>query len=39
MGWGEKIIPISKEEALKWAEQYLDAEDIEKHFSDDIQDA
>jgi len=38
-GWGEKIIPMSKEEALEWAEQYLDAEDIEEHFADSIKEA
>jgi hypothetical protein len=38
-GWGEKLIPMTKEQALEWAEQYLDAETIEEHFSDDIQDA
>ena len=36
---GSKIIPMSKEEALAWAEQHLGDEDIEKHFADDIQDA
>ena len=38
-GWGEKLIPLSKEEALEWAEQYLDAEDIEEHFGDSIEEA
>ena len=34
---GEKLIPMSKEDALDWAERYLDVEDTEKHF--DIMDA
>ena len=38
-GWGEKLRPMTKEEALEWAEQYLDAEDIEKHFADSIEEA
>jgi hypothetical protein len=36
---GEKLIPMSKEEALEWAGQYLDAEDFEEHFDEDIKDA
>jgi len=36
---GEDIIPMSKEEALEWAEQNLSADDIEKYFPDDIDDA
>ena len=36
-GFGEKIIPMPTDEALEWAEQYLDAEIIEDHF--DIEDA
>lgn len=36
---GERIDPMTKEEALTWAEQYLDAEDIEAAFADDIKDA
>jgi hypothetical protein len=40
-GWsgGERLIPISKEEALQWAESYLDADVIEEHFGDAIEDA
>jgi len=38
-GWGEDLIPMSKGEALEWAEQYLDADIIEEHFADDIQEA
>jgi hypothetical protein len=30
---------MTKEEALAWAEQYLDADEIEQHFGDAIQDA
>jgi hypothetical protein len=36
---GSGIQPMSRENALAWAEQYLDPEDIEKHFSDVIEDA
>lgn len=39
IGYGEKLSPMSREEALSWAEQYLNAEVIEKHFGDSIQDA
>lgn len=38
-GWGEGLEPMSKEEALAWAEQYLTPEEIEEHFGEDIQDA
>jgi hypothetical protein len=34
--WGEDLIPMSREDALEWAEQYLDANTIEVHFSDDL---
>jgi len=36
---GERLIPMEKEEALEWAEQYLDAEDIEEHFFGSIEEA
>lgn len=36
---GEGIIALDREEALAWAEQHLDAETVEAHFSDDIEDA
>ncbi len=36
---GEDLIPMSKREALEWAERYLDPEAIEKHFADLIEDA
>lgn len=36
---GEGIRPLSKGDALSWAEQYLDPETVEKWFYDDIQDA
>lgn len=39
MGYGERLEPMSREDALEWAERYLDADDAEKHFGDDIQDA
>jgi hypothetical protein len=38
-GSGSGIIPMSRAEALEWAEQHLSPEEIEKHFGDDIQDA
>jgi hypothetical protein len=38
-GWGEKIIPMTDAEALAWAEQYLDAAEIEEHFGAEIEDA
>jgi len=30
---GKNLIPLSSEEAQEWAESYLDAEDIEQHFT------
>ena len=36
---GERIDPMTKAEALAWAEQYLDADEIEAGFAEDIQDA
>jgi hypothetical protein len=36
---GDGIIPMSKEEALGWAEQNLSEDEIEEHFGDDIEDA
>jgi len=36
---GEKLIPMSQEDALNWAEQYLDPKTIEEYFSDVIDDA
>lgn len=36
---GERIIPMPTEEALDWAERYLDAADIEEHFGEMIEDA
>ena len=36
---GEKIIPMSVEEAREWAERYLTAEEVENGFADAIQDA
>jgi hypothetical protein len=37
--WGARIDPMRKEEALKWAETYLDPEVVEKEFNDIIKDA
>lgn len=37
--FGERIIPLSEQEALEWASQYLYPETVEKHFSDLIEDA
>lgn len=39
IGYGEKIIPLGAGEALEWAEQYLDPEDFEGYFEEQIQDA
>jgi hypothetical protein len=36
---GDRIDPMTKEEALAWAEQYLDSDEIEAGFTEDIQDA
>ncbi len=38
-GYGERIIPMEKSEALEWAEQHLDAEIIEEEFADMIEEA
>ena len=38
-GYGHDLVPMSKEEALAWAEQYLQPELIEAGFAADIQDA
>jgi hypothetical protein len=36
---GSDLIPLSPEEALEWAECYLDSDVIEEHFADRITDA
>jgi hypothetical protein len=36
---GERIIPLSKDEALAWAEQNLTFKEVEEHFGDVIEDA
>jgi hypothetical protein len=36
---GDGLFPMTKQEALEWAEQYLDSETIEEHFGDAIEDA
>ncbi|MGI6251842.1 MAG: hypothetical protein ACOYJV_00175 [Aminivibrio sp.] len=36
---GEGIIPLSREEALNWAQEHLAPEDIEEYFSDLIEEA
>lgn len=38
-GPGEKITPMTREEALAWAERNISAEQIEAIFADDIEDA
>ena len=38
-GHGSRIIEMSQSEALAWAEQYLEPEEIEAGFSEGIQDA
>ena len=35
----EEIVPLTKEQAFEWAQDYLDTEDVECHFSDMIEDA
>jgi hypothetical protein len=30
---------MTREQALQWAERYLDPEEIEEHFAEDIEDA
>jgi hypothetical protein len=34
----EGIIPLSREEALEWAERYLPTKAVEEHFADMIED-
>jgi hypothetical protein len=36
---GSDLNPMTREEALEFAEQFLDAEEIEKHFAEHIEDA
>jgi hypothetical protein len=36
---GEDILPMSKEEAFEWAQEYLDVALVERYFSDLIQEA
>ncbi len=36
---GSKLIPMSVDEAREWAERYLTVDEVEKGFSDAIQDA
>ena len=38
-GWGVKILPMERQEAFEWAQRYLDADVVEKEFSDLIVDA
>ena len=38
-GGGSDIIPLSKTEALHWMERYGEPEDIERYFSEMIEDA
>ncbi len=38
-GWGSRIIPLTREDALEWAEQYLSTDVIEAHFGDEVEDA
>lgn len=39
MSYGNKVTPLSRQDALAWVEQYLDSEVVEAEFSDLIQDA
>jgi hypothetical protein len=36
---GEGILPLNREDALRWAEQHLSPDDVEKFFGDVIEDA
>ena len=36
---GSAIFPLSENEAFKWAQQYLDTDEVEELFGDHIQDA
>jgi len=36
---GSDLIPMTREEALVWAEQHLNTEEIELHFPNNIKDA
>jgi hypothetical protein len=38
-GAGERIVPLTDEEALAWAEEHLSAADVERIFADRIEDA
>ena len=38
-GGGADLIPMSKADALAWAESHLDLEEVEVHFSDMLEDA
>ena len=33
-GWGERIIPMTREEAMEWAEERLDANEYEEEFGE-----
>ena len=33
-GWGEQIVPMTKEEAQEWAEECLEAEEYEEEFGE-----
>lgn len=37
--WGERIIPLTRQEAFDWAQQYLGLEEVEEEFSDLIEEA
>ncbi len=36
---GEDLIPMGRSDALEWAEEHLDTEEVEEFFGDDIEDA
>lgn len=38
-GWGQKFIPMSRDEAFDWAQRYLDTDVVEEYFSDMVEDA
>jgi len=38
-GYGERIIPMTAEEALEWAQRFLTTEEVESAFGDSVEDA
>lgn len=38
-GWGEKIMPMDKQEAFEWAQRFLEPGIVEIEFADMVEDA